>query len=106
MSVYSARPLSGEGHMKTLLDKSVRDGMLLSHKLMILALAAFTVTLFPKFGCGQAWSASEDGSLSVLVSGGDFVRRGSGWNLAPHAIILIPVPFAIYLGDPDEALTS
>lgn len=88
--------------MKTLLDKSVRDGMLLSHKLMLVALVVFTGSLFLQYGSGQNWQTSADGTLSVLVGGGDFVRYGSGWDLAPHALVLLAVLFAIYLSDPDE----
>jgi hypothetical protein len=88
--------------MKTLLDRSTRDGMLLSHKLMLIALVAFTLSLFLQYGSGQNWQTSADGTLSVLVGGGDFVRYGSGWDLAPHALPLLLVLFVIYLGDPDD----
>lgn len=84
--------------MKTLLDKSVRDGMLLSHKLMLLALVVLTVSLFLDWGGGYM---KIDGEEMTHLG---FIEPGTGWHYNPNMWFALPAVFALYLGDPDDAI--
>jgi hypothetical protein len=90
--------------MKTLFDKSVRDAMPLSHKLMLACLAVFTLTLFFQYNSG------ESRHIGGLYTTTDYVHglvhkglpAGTGWELAPLAVPVMLVLFIVYLSDPDE----
>jgi hypothetical protein len=90
--------------MKTLLDKSVRDAMPLSHKLMLACLALFTVTLFFPYSTGEGgfmggyWASS----VLIITHSHSVPPAGTGWELASLSIPVILVLFIVYLSDPDE----
>jgi len=90
--------------MKTLLDKSVRDAMPLSHKLMLACLTIFTATLFFQYNSGE--SLHIGGLYTVHKNVGSLIHEGlpagTGWELAPLAVPVMLVLFLVYLSDPDE----
>jgi len=90
--------------MKTLFDKSVRDGMPLSHKLMLACLVVFTLTLFFPYSTGEGGylGGYNAGGVHIFTSGHYVPPAGTGWELASLSIPVMLVLFVVYLGDPDE----
>lgn len=90
--------------MKTLLDKSVRDAMPLSHKLMLACLVLFTLTLFFPYSSGEGGflGGYKAGGVTIFMPGHYVPPAGTGWELASLAAPVMLVLFIIYLGDPDE----
>jgi hypothetical protein len=90
--------------MKTLLDKSVRDAMPLSHKLMLACLALFAVTLFFPYSTGEGGYMGSYWASRVLILTpiNSVPPAGTGWELAPLAVPVMLVLFIVYLSDPDE----
>lgn len=90
--------------MKTLFDKSVRDGMPFSHKLMLACLVVFTLTLFFPYSTGEGgfmggyWASS----VLIITPGHSVPPAGTGWELASLSMPVMLVLFVVYLGDPDE----
>jgi len=90
--------------MKTLLDKSVRDAMPLSHKLMLACLVVFTLTLFFPYSTGEGgfiggyWAST----VLIMTTSHSVPPAGTGWELAPLAVPVMLVLFIVYLSDPDE----
>lgn len=90
--------------MKTLLDKSVRDAMPLSHKLMLACLALFTLTLFFPYSTGEGRFIG--GTYTVTDFSYGLIQQGqpagTGWELSPLAGPVMLVLFIVYLSNPDE----
>jgi hypothetical protein len=86
--------------MKTLLDKSVRDAMPRSHKLMLLSIVVFAVSQFLPWGDGSATATGIIGGVLDFTGGG--YLNGTGWELHPQVGIVLIILLAVYLADPDE----
>ena len=87
--------------MKTLFDKSVRDAMPPSHKLMLVSLVVFTLSQFLAWGDGSATATGLTAGGVLDFTGGGYLN-GTGWELHPQAWVILLVLFGLYLGDPDE----
>ena len=90
--------------MKTILDKSVRDAMPLSLKLMLGCLVVFALSHFLPYSYGETLGAirSQQGSSVIINPLSYTIPAGTGWELNPNAWVSILVAFVIYLADPDE----